>query len=411
MWGVIFLTFRAFCIRSSYSKYFDRNQNLPENFLSSEPQLTMTSQILTARHKPKYSLLTFYKFVDIPENELESLAKEHLDFCRDIDLRWRVYIGTEWISSTITGNEGQCRAYRMFLDASPYFRDIPDIDTKATPVDGHEFPRMSVKIRNEIVTLGVKVTADQVKKHKKEITPEEFKAILDGDKADDYLILDMRNDYEYRLGHFKNAIPAGTVNFREVPNLLEKYGKAAQGKKVIWYCTGGIRCEKAAVLGNELGDTEFYSIQGGVVKYVNEYNDGNWLGNLYTFDGRVSTEVWDENTHTTIGQCLYTDELTDNCENCRYAPCNARLICTEKAYRKHLGFCSAECYEKARIDGLVKNMPWDPIDYKTIGREARNNPGRSAEIMSAITTHLDRKLANIPWRHTVSQRETEIVEC
>ena len=96
---------------------------------------------------------------------------------------------------------------------------------------------MSVKIRNEIVTLGVKVSADEVKKHKKELTPEEFKEILDGRKADDYVILDMRNDYEYRLGHFRNAIPAGTVNFREVPKLLEQYGKAAQGKKVIWYCT------------------------------------------------------------------------------------------------------------------------------------------------------------------------------
>ena len=328
----------------------------------------MTSQ-LNARHKPKYELLTFYKFVDIPEGELDSLTQEHLDFCRDIGLKGRVYIGTEGISSTVTGNLGQCRAYRLFLAESRYFRDIPDIDTKATPVDGHQFPRMSVKIRNEIVTLGVKVTAEQVKKYKKEITPEEFKKIIDEDKTDEYLILDMRNDYEYRLGHFKNAIPAGTVNFREVPKLLEQYGKQADGKKIIWYCTGGIRCEKAAVLGNKLGGTEFYSIQGGVVKYVNEYNDGNWLGNLYTFDGRVSTQVGDEATHTTIGKCLYTDELTDNCENCRYAPCNARLIATPRAYRKHLGFCSRECYQGARSTGFVKNMSWDKLDYKTLARE------------------------------------------
>jgi UPF0176 protein len=187
----------------------------------------MVSQ-LNARHKPKYELLTFYKFVDIPEAELDSIAQEHLDFARDIGLKGRVYIGTEGISSTVTGNLGQCRAYRFFLEASKYFKDIPDIDTKATPVSGHEFPRMSVKIRNEIVTLGVKVTADQVKKYHKEVTPEEFKAILESDKKDEYLILDMRNDYEYRLGHFKHAIPAGTVNFREVPKLLEQYGKQAE---------------------------------------------------------------------------------------------------------------------------------------------------------------------------------------
>jgi predicted sulfurtransferase len=139
------------------------------------------------------------------------------------------------------------------------------------------------------------------------------------------------------------------------------------------------------------------------VKYVNEYNDGNWLGNLYTFDGRVSTEVGDKNTHTTIGECLYTGEKTDNCENCRYAPCNARLIATEKAYRKHLGFCSRECYEKARLDGFVKDMEWDKFDYKNTRREA-DGLGKTA-------THLDRKLANLEWKYSTSQKEEEVVEC
>ncbi len=362
----------------------------------------MVSQ-LGARHKPKYILLTFYKFVDIPESELDELAQEHLDFCRDIGLKGRVYLGTEWISSTVSGNHGQCQAYRLFLEQSKYFSWITDIDTKATPVDEHQFSRISVKIRDEIVTFGVKVTADQVKKYKKEITPDEFKAILDSDKADDYLILDMRNDYEYRLGHFKNAIPAGTVNFREVPSLLAHYGKQAQWKKVIWYCTGGIRCEKAAVLANEIGWTEFLSIQWGVVKYVNQHNDGNWLGNLYTFDGRVSTEVWDATTHTTIGECLYTGELTDHCENCRYSPCNGRLIATEKAYRKHLGFCSRECYEWARLDGFVKNTQWDKFDYKS-SRDLPNG-------IPLIQANLDRKLANLEWKYATSQKEENIVEC
>lgn len=369
----------------------------------------MVSQ-LNARHKPKFELLTFYKFVDIPESELEAIAQEHLDFCRDIWLKGRVYLGTEGISSTVTGNIWQCQSYRWFLEKSKYFQNIADIDSKSTPAADHQFPRMSVKIRNEIVTLGVKVTADQVKKHKKELTPEEFKKIIDEGKSDEYLILDMRNDYEYRLGHFKNAIPAGTVNFREVPKLLEQYGKAAKGKKIIWYCTWGIRCEKAAVLGNQDGKNEYYSIQWWVVKYVNTYNDGNWLGNLYTFDGRVSTQVGDDKTHVTIGECLYTWEKTDNCENCRYAPCNARIIATEKAYRKHLGFCSFECYQNARNDGFIKNMSWDKMDYLTLGRTWRADPSKKNEVIWEIQKHLDSKLEKIEWKHKVSQKEEEIIE-
>lgn len=101
------------------------------------------------------------------------------------------------------------------------------------------------------------------------------------------------------------------------------------------YCTGGIRCEKLSALLHEEGIDNFYGLEGGVVEYTNTYNDGNRLGNLYTFDGRVSCQIGDEQTHTTIATCIYTDEKTDNCENCRYSPCNARIIATPQAYRKH----------------------------------------------------------------------------
>lgn len=386
----------------------------------------MISQ-LNARHKPKYSLLTFYKFVDIPETELDTVAQEHLDFTRDIGLRWRVYIGTEGMSSTVTGNLWQCWSYRRFLESSKYFQDIPDIDAKSTPVEDHQFPRMNVKIRNEIVTLGERVTARDIEKYHKEITIQDFKKVID-ENPDDYAILDMRNDYEYRLGHFRRAIPAGTDNFREVPKLLEKYKTEFAGKKVVFYCTGGIRCEKASVIMNKAGMQELYSLEWGVVKYVNEYNDGNWLGNLYTFDGRVSTQVGDASTHTTIGECLYTGEKTDNCENCRYAPCNARIIATPQAYRKHMGFCSKECSENARLDGAIKVISWDKMDYLTLGREMRQAPLRRVEDsewneetggfsfwnhpnLEKIQKHLDTKLTKVEWSHLTSQKEEEIVEC
>lgn len=127
---------------------------------------------LTARHKPQFSLLTFYKFVDIPESEVMDICVEHLAFCRDIDLRGRVYIGTEGISSTVTGNTWQLWAYRTYLESSTYFRGITDIDEKSTPVEGHQFPRMSVKAREEIVALGSKVTADEVHTFHREISIE-----------------------------------------------------------------------------------------------------------------------------------------------------------------------------------------------------------------------------------------------
>jgi len=153
-------------------------------------------------------------------------------------------------------------------------------------------------------------------------------------------------------------VPAGTVNFREVPTLLEKYKKMADGRKIIWYCTGGIRCEKASVLMGKAG-MDVAAIDGGVVKYTNKHNDGNWLGNLYTFDGRISTQIGDEETHTTIGECSYSGKKTDNCENCRYTGCNARLIADHDEHVTHMGFCSKECVKNACESLLIKDVDWD----------------------------------------------------
>jgi UPF0176 protein len=363
------------------------------------------------RHIERFSLLTFYKFVNIPEVEVPRLVKEQWQFCHDIGLKGRVYLGVEGISSTVTGNEGQLWAYRQYLESISYFQNIEDIDTKATPVDGHQFAKMVVKERKEIVTLGEQVNAEDVKKFKKEVSIDEFKKIVDSGNTDDYMILDMRNDYEYRLGHFKNAVPAGTTNFREVPKLIEKYKEQAQGKKIIWYCTGGIRCEKAAVIMNKHGFEDVYSIEGGVVKYTNTFNDGNWLGNLYTFDGRVSTQIGDKDTHTTIGTCLFSGKPTDNCENCRHAPCNARLIADASEYKKHGGFCSHECREGAKIDGLVKNVPWDTFNYNAAQSTIRNIPEKRGEVVAQIASHIEKQYGKVVYSCEFSQKEGVICEC
>lgn len=98
-----------------------------------------------------YTLLTFYKFIDIVDPEKE--VQDHLAFCKDIGLKGRIYIGEEGISATLTGNDGQIRAYRMYLSNNQYFKNIPDIDIKSTRVDEYYFDRMVVKYRKEIVAL------------------------------------------------------------------------------------------------------------------------------------------------------------------------------------------------------------------------------------------------------------------
>ncbi len=354
-----------------------------------------------------YTLLTFYAFVDIQDPHAE--VAEHKQFCEDIGMKWRIYIGEEWISATVTWNIWQIQAYKLYLAASKYFKDIPDIDTKATMVDGHCFEKMIVKYRKEIVALWEVVNQKMIEQSHKEIRIDEFKNILD--KAPESItVLDMRNDFEYQLGHFKHAIPAGTINFREVKSLIKKYKEKLGDKKVVMYCTGWIRCEKLSALLAKEGMQNVYALDGGVVKYVNTHNDGNRLGNLYTFDGRVSAPVGDKKTHVTIGKCIYTDQPTDNYENCRYSPCNARIICDQKEYRKHMWFCSEECMMSAQETLLIKDVPRDRNNYKLLRWEIKQDPTKKEEIHAWVAAHLKRKLLHTIFRHKTSQKESIVME-
>jgi predicted sulfurtransferase len=212
----------------------------------------------------------------------------------------------------------------------------------------------------------------------------------------------MRNDYEYALGHFRGALPAGTVNFRELQTVLTQYRTEFRGKKIIQYCTGGIRCEKSTVMLREAGFDDVYELDGGVVKYLNAYADTNWLGSLYTFDGRVSTRLYGSDLHETIGICMYTNIPTDTCENCRYSPCNAKLICTTEAYQKHGGFCSQYCFIHAGTDMLVRQAHFDKYDYQAARTKAKNHPTHKDDIVAEVATHLQQKWGKVVYHHATT---------
>ena len=158
--------------------------------------------------------------------------------------------------------------------------------------------------------------------------------------------------------------------------------------------------------------TNFYALDGGVVKYINTHNDGNRLGNLYTFDGLVSTKVGDTKTHTKIGECIYTGKKTDFIENCRYSPCNARIISTKKTYKQHLGFCSQECFDKAKQDLLIKpDLSFDPHDYVQIRGDIKAGKKEFSLVQDEISNFLDTKLSNHTFNHPHSQKEEYVDSC
>lgn len=361
------------------------------------------------KYEEKFTLLTFYKFVDVADPV--QTCEEHLKFTKDIGMKGRIYIGTEGISSTVTGNEGQIQAYKLYLENHPLWKGIEDIDIKSSPTNGHAFPRMQVKVRKEIVSLGKKYSREEIEKAGNRMGIEEFKDLLDNWNIDDYIVLDMRNNHEYKLGHFKNAIPADTLTFKELEKKIEDYKAEFGDKKVISYCTGWIRCEKSTVMLQNAWLKNTYQLDGGVVKYINTYNDGNWLGNLYVFDDRVSQQVGDKNTHTTIGECIYSGKKTDNCENCRLSNCNARIIADRKEYKAHAGFCSEECAHTAlETLGVKTDLSMDNMEYKKKRGITKRYPELTDKLETEMRTHLEKQLKGVEFNHKTSQKEEFIID-
>jgi len=361
------------------------------------------------KYEEKYTLLTFYKFVDVNDPETECL--EHLMFTKDIGMKGRVYIWSEWISSTVSGNAGQIQAYKLYLQNHPLWKDIDDIDEKSSSVDGHQFPRMQVKVRDEIVALGAKYSANEIESAWNRMQIDEFKNILDNGNIDDYIVLDMRNNHEYQLGHFKNAIPADTLTFKELEKKIEEYKQEFWEKKIISYCTGWIRCEKSTVMMQKAGLKNTYQLDGGVVKYINTYDDGNWLWNLYVFDERVSQQVGSDKTHTTIWECMYSGKKTDNCENCRLSSCNARIIADRQEYLNHAGFCSRECANQALETLIVRtDTSMDSMQYKQKRGVIKRYPELKENIETEMRSHLEKQLKWVEFNHALSQKEDFIMD-
>jgi UPF0176 protein len=254
---------------------------------------------------------------------------------------------------------------------------------------------MIVRYRKEIVSLGITYRADNIDRAKYKLSVDGFKDIIDNNNKSEYLILDMRNDYEYELGHFKNAYPAGTMTFKETEKYIDEYREKAGGKEVIMYCTGGIRCEKLAVMLQNSGMDNVKQLDGGVIKYVNKFDDGNWLGNLYTFDDRVSAHVGSEATHTIIGKCHYSGKPSEQMFNCRYGVCNKQIIADPDQYKKHMGFCSEGCWKSAAADLNIRDWVYDKLNYKELRGRVKKGEITNSEASKLVFDHISKKLGDV----------------
>jgi UPF0176 protein len=293
-----------------------------------------------------YRVLLYYKYIRIDNPEF--FAEEHLGYCRDLGLKGRILISPEGINGTCSGSFSQTEKYMSHMRLDPRFKDLW---FKIDNVDGHVFKRMHVRYKEELVTFRLKEEIDPNKLSGEHLEPENW---LNKMQEDNVIILDGRTDYEYDLGHFKNAVRPPLKSFREFPEWVENEFIRFKDKKILTYCTGGVRCEKLSGYLMSRGFKNVYQLNGGIVNYSHDpvVKGKLFEGKCYMFDERISIPVNFADEYTVTGKCLHCETPTDRYVNCANLDCHKQHFECEACEEKWARSCCEECMNAPRHEVL-----------------------------------------------------------
>jgi len=292
-------------------------------------------------------ILLYYKFTPIKDPQAVRLWQKALT--ESLNLRGRILVSEHGLNGTVGGDVDDLKAY---VKTTKEFDGFKDIVFKWSDGSREDFPRMSVKVRRELV--GFKNSDDEFSVDENgvigggvHLKPAQVHELVEK-YGDDVVFFDGRNAHEAAIGKFKNAVVPNTNTSRDFIAELEsdKYDDL-KGKKVVTYCTGGIRCEVISAMMKKRGFNDVYQMDGGIVKYGEAYgDDGLWEGSLRVFDDRMTVDFSDH--AAVIGECTHCHQPTSNFENCAYANCNDLvLICENCKQNPDLLFHTEACREKA----------------------------------------------------------------
>ena len=233
--------------------------------------------------KKKYLNVAFYKFVHFPN--YTSYQSKILNFCVERNIKGTILLAEEGINGAAAGTKKNIYELLNFLKIDNRFSDITHKESYSEEIPFH---RMRVKLKKEIVSLG-RPNINLSNRSGIRVDPKNWNILL----ADpDVVLVDARNDYEYQIGTFKNAISPKTTNFREFPAFIKEKLNTKKNKKIAIFCTGGIRCEKASSYMLSKGFENVYQLNGGILKYMDEIETDKslWEGECFVFDSRVSVD-------------------------------------------------------------------------------------------------------------------------
>ncbi len=302
----------------------------------------------------KYYVLAYYSFTPIADPAAEVLR--HKEFFATRDVRSRIYISRQGINGQMSASLSAAEEYMGWLKSDERFARV---DFKIHVYDEHVFPRCTVKVREQLVALDREPDLALTGEH---VAPKRWREMLE-EKDEDTILLDVRNDYEWRLGHFEDAELPALETFREFPSYAKRLKEERDPKKtkVMMYCTGGIRCELYSALLKEEGFEQVYQLDGGVIKYGLQEGSKQWVGQLFVFDDRLSVPISEKEEAPSIGKCSHCGAASETYYNCADMDCNELFLACPSCAETFQGCCCAECQTSPRLRPFEKGKKPKPF--------------------------------------------------
>jgi len=282
----------------------------------------------------------FYKFVPIANERLDGVCEQLEQFAAATGLKGLVVLGAEGINATVAGSPETIAQFKKSL--SEIFPGS-EFAFKDSPAEKIPFARFKVDLRPEIVTIG-DTTISSSESAGTHLTPREWHQALSNDP--DVVLVDTRNDYETDIGVFQGAIDPRIRKFSDFGQFVEQHG-LPKDKKLFLYCTGGIRCEKAVPEVKRLGYKNVYQLEGGILKYLEEFPNGHFKGECFVFDHRVAVDQNLEPTQT-YKLCPHCGNPSKDHLACTLCGKDAP-VCARCSEREDLQTCSKNCAHHARL--------------------------------------------------------------
>lgn len=306
-----------------------------------------------------YLVLAYYLFTDLEAPQ--ALVAAHKEFFQGRDVTSRIYISEKGINGQMSALESDALAYMEWLITQP---GLEKVTFKVHRSAENVFPRATVKYRRQLVAIDRDVDMSRTGSY---LSPAEWRKVLES--GEDFLLLDVRNDYETIVGHFEGAVLPPCKTFREFDGYADKLREEVPADtRILMCCTGGIRCEIFSAVLKEKGFEDVSQLHGGIIQYGLEEGNSHWKGKLFVFDDRLTINIAEQEESRSVGSCHHCKKLSDSYYNCANMDCNELFLCCKECAEKHLGCCQESCKGSSRLRPFQAERVHKPFRRKhTLG--------------------------------------------